>query len=211
MNKQLRKDIALVRNAFINGYPYSDINDRIVDIEKFLSGRIDDIKSVHVGKYSTFVRTTHDAKEFRYYHTYTTNLIPAIVHIVSSFYKNLDMLISPSKANKFFLNKVLFLDKDTELKFYGGLGDIENAFAVGFECHGVDTRTYVFDDKNKKYTKKFWKRLGAHRLEIIKYFKRIEKSNMLNKHTIDSHVAHHLRKYYNSLSPSEKLEVELDL
>ena len=116
------------------------------------------------------------------------------------------MMMSPSKANKVF-----FLDRDTELKFCSELGCIETEFAVGFECHGVDIMTYAFDDKDKKYTKKFWKRLGAHRVEIIKYFKRIEKFNMLNKHTIDSHVAYHLRKYYNFLSPSEKLEVELDL
>ena len=42
------------------------------------------------------------------------------------------------------------------------------------------------------------------------YFKKAEESKKL-KCTIDSHVAYHLRKYYNSLSPSEKLEVELDL
>ena len=203
MNKQLKKDIALVKKAFING----DNDYKIRSIEKFLSGRINDIKYIYIDRYSTVVITALYTEEFYYFKAYTTNLIPAIVHVVSLFYKNLDMMMAPSKANKVF-----FLDKDIELKFYkSGLGDIETLFVVGFEYNSADTMTYVFDDKDKKYTKKFWKRLGAHRVELIKYFKRIEKFKKLNKYTIDSHVVYHLKKYYNSLSPSEKLEVELGL
>lgn len=197
MNKQLRKDIALVRRAYILE---SNYDGRI--IEKFLSGQIEGIKYVHIDRFNTVVISDLGMKEFYHFKTYTTNLVPAISYIVSSLYKNLDMMMAPSKANSVF-----FLDKDTEFK----LGDINTMFVVGFEYAGHDVWTYVFDNKDKKYTKKFWKRLGAHRLKLIKYFKKVKECNKLNKYTIDSHVAHHLRKYYNSLSPSEKLEVELDL
>ena len=197
MNKQLRKDIALVRRAYILDSNYDGRS-----IEKFLSGQIEGIKCVHIDRFNTVVISDLGIKEFYHFKTYTTNLVPAISYIVSSLYKNLDMMMAPSKANSVF-----FLDKDTEFK----LGDINTMFVVGFEYAGHDVWTYVFDNKDKKYTKKFWKRLGAHRLKLIKYLKKVEESKKLNKYTIDSHVAHHLRKYYNSLSPSEKLEVELDL
>lgn len=198
MNKQLRKNIALVRGAFIYGNNYYKTRS----IEKFLSGQIDGIKYVHIDRFSTVVVSDLGLEEFYHFKTYRTNLVPLISYIVSSLYKNLDMMTAPSKANVVF-----FLDKDTEIKF----SDINTRFAVGFEYGSHDVLTYVFDNKDKKYTKKFWKRLGAHRLKLIKYLKKVEESKKLNKYAIDSHVAHHLRKYYNSLSPSEKLEVELDL
>ena len=197
MNKQLRKNIALVREAFIYGNNYYNARS----IEKFLSGQIDGIKYVHIDRFSTVVISDLGVEEFYHSKTCRTNLVPLISYIASSLYKNLDMMAAPSKANSVF-----FLDKDTEFKF----GDIDTMFAVGFKYAGHDVWTYVFDNKDKKYTKKFWKRLGAHRLKLIKYFKKAEESKKL-KCTIDSHVAYHLRKYYNSLSPSEKLEVELDL
>ena len=197
MNKQLRKNIALVRGAFI----YGDNCYNARSIEKFLSGQIDGIKYVHIDRFSTVVISDLGVEEFYHSKTCRTNLVPLISYIASSLYKNLDMMTAPSKANTVF-----FLDKDTEIKF----SDINTMFVVGFEHGAHDVLTYVFDNKDKKYTKKFWKRLGAHRLKLIKYFKKAEESKKL-KCTIDSHVAYHLRKYYNALSPSEKLEVELDL
>lgn len=203
MNKYLKRDIELARKAFTN----EDNEYKIRTIDKFLSGRIDDIKYVYIDKFSVVLITDLSTEEFYYIRTYTLNLIPAIVHIISSFYKNLDLMMAPSKTSKVF-----FLDKDTELKFYkSGLCGIETLFTVGFEYDGADNLTYVFNNEDEKYTKKFWKKLGAHRAEIIRYVKRIEKLKKMNLYSINSHVAYHLKKYYNSLSYSEKLEVELDL
>lgn len=159
MNKQLRKNIALVRGAFIYGNNYYNARS----IEKFLSGQIDGIKYVHIDRFSTVVISDLGVEEFYHSKTCRTNLVPLISYIASSLYKSLDMMTAPSKANTVF-----FLDKDTEIKF----SDINTMFVVGFEHGAHDVLTYVFDNKDKKYTKKFWKRLGAHRLKLIKYFKK---------------------------------------